>query len=232
MAENSILTSGVLVVWISTLALIVFYYRRLRAVSKEYSEARSTVEGIVTTFKTRYDKLSSALQELKAQTSTNQSTTREIVEATAQLNRRIDDTLATLEESKRLSGIMSNSISALQEEVSQLKKAQEALQSKVSSPLSLKSPMASPQPDAKKEDSTSSIDSKLTETENIVLQFLLSEGPKTAREVEVKIEKTREHTARLMKKLWQEGYVERETHKIPFTYRAARALRNLENPST
>jgi len=113
-----------------------------------------------------------------------------------------------------------------------LKEAQEALQSKVSSSLSLKSPMTSPQSDATKENSTSSINSKLTETENIVLQFLLSEGPKTAREVEAKIEKTREHTARLMKKLWQEGYVERETHKIPFTYRAAGALRNLENPST
>ena len=232
MAENSMLTLGVLVVWISTLALIIFYYQRFRAVTKEYSEARSTVEGIVMIFKTRYDKLSSALQEIKIQASTNQSTTREIVEATTQLSRRIDDTMATLEESKRLSGIMSNSVSALQEEVSRLKEAQEALQSKVSSSLSLQPHMANPQSTTTKEDSTPNVTSGLTETENIILQFLLSEGPKTAREVEAKIEKTREHTARLMKKLWQEGYVERETHKIPFTYRAAGALRNLENPST
>jgi len=232
MAENSTLTLGVLVLCISTLTLIVFYYRRLKAVSREYSEARSTVEGIVTTFKTRYDKLSSALQELKAQTSSTQSTAQGMAQATAQMSRRMEDTLATLEETKRLSGSMSNSISTLQEEVKQLKEAQEALQSKVSSPLSLKPPMANPRSATTKEDSTSSIDSKLTETENIVLQFLLSEGPKTAREVEAKIGKTREHTARLMKKLWQEGYVERETHKIPFTYRAARALPNLEKPST
>ena len=61
---------------------------------------------------------------------------------------------------------------------------------------------------------------ELTETENQIIQFLLDDGPKAAPVVEKKIEKTREHTARLMKKLWEEGFIERDTHKIPFIYRA------------
>jgi uncharacterized membrane protein len=59
----------------------------------------------------------------------------------------------------------------------------------------------------------------LTETEVAVLEFLSSEGPKTAPEIKEKVGLSREHTARLMKKLYEEGYVERETGKLPFKYR-------------
>jgi len=65
----------------------------------------------------------------------------------------------------------------------------------------------------------------LTTTESQILQILLTEGGKTAPEIEKKIGKTREHTSRLMKKLWQEGYVERDTHTIPFTYRPTKELK-------
>jgi hypothetical protein len=70
--------------------------------------------------------------------------------------------------------------------------------------------------------------SKSTETEMIILQFLMTGGAKTAPEVEHKIGKTREHTARLMKKLWQEGYIERDTHQIPYVYRVTEKLKNME----
>jgi len=45
-----------------------------------------------------------------------------------------------------------------------------------------------------------------------------------APKVEKKIRKTREHTARLMKKLWQEEYIERDTNRKPFTYRPTKKL--------
>lgn len=70
--------------------------------------------------------------------------------------------------------------------------------------------------------------SKSTETEMIILQVLMTGGAKTAPEVEHKIGKTREHTARLMKKLWQEGYIERDTHQIPYVYRVTEKLKNME----
>jgi predicted HTH transcriptional regulator len=60
----------------------------------------------------------------------------------------------------------------------------------------------------------------LTDTEIMVLEMLLTEGPKTAPEIKERISLSREHTARLMKKLYEEGYLERETGKIPFRYSA------------
>jgi len=59
----------------------------------------------------------------------------------------------------------------------------------------------------------------LTETELSVLEFLTKEGEKTAPWIKEKISLTREHTARLMKKLYREGYLERDTNKIPYVYR-------------
>jgi chaperonin cofactor prefoldin len=58
----------------------------------------------------------------------------------------------------------------------------------------------------------------LTETEVVVLEMLSNEGPKTAPEIKERVKLSREHTARLMKKLYEEGYLEREAGKIPFRY--------------
>ena len=69
----------------------------------------------------------------------------------------------------------------------------------------------------------------LTLTEQNIIQVLLDEGPKTAPQIQKNIGKTREHTSRLLKKLWQEGYIDRETHSIPYKYRPSNELRSRIN---
>ncbi len=65
----------------------------------------------------------------------------------------------------------------------------------------------------------------LTPTEMEVLRLLYMSGPKTASEIREVIGRTREHTARLMKKLYLEGYVERDSNTIPYTYRLSDKIR-------
>jgi len=67
----------------------------------------------------------------------------------------------------------------------------------------------------------------LTETEVAVLEFLSEQGPKTAPEIKEKVKLSREHTARLMKKLYEEGYLERETGKLPFRYSVKKEMEKL-----
>ena len=67
----------------------------------------------------------------------------------------------------------------------------------------------------------------LTETELSVLEILALKGPKTAPEIKDRIKLSREHTARLMKKVYEEGYVERDTGKIPFKYRIKKEMEKL-----
>ncbi len=47
---------------------------------------------------------------------------------------------------------------------------------------------------------------------------LLVEGPKRSREIEGLIGRSREHTARVMKKLFEMNYVTRDTTSKPYTY--------------
>lgn len=48
---------------------------------------------------------------------------------------------------------------------------------------------------------------------------LLAERPRTSREVQLAVGRTREHTARLMKKLHDSGLVNRDANTKPFSYR-------------
>ena len=47
---------------------------------------------------------------------------------------------------------------------------------------------------------------------------LITEKSMTSRDIQITIGRTREHTSRLMKKLFEEGYVERNMKTKPFTY--------------
>ncbi|MDE1829617.1 MAG: winged helix DNA-binding protein [Thaumarchaeota archaeon] len=48
---------------------------------------------------------------------------------------------------------------------------------------------------------------------------LITEKPMTSRDIQVTIGRTREHTSRMMKKLFEEGLVERDMQTKPFTYK-------------
>jgi len=48
---------------------------------------------------------------------------------------------------------------------------------------------------------------------------LITTREMTSRDIQITIGRSREHTSRLMKRLFQEGYVERNNKTKPFTYR-------------
>src|SRR5437870_8744603 len=57
-----------------------------------------------------------------------------------------------------------------------------------------------------------------TPTELQVLTMLAHEGPKSAPAIGHVVGRPSEHTARLMKKLYEEGYFRRDQTRIPFRY--------------
>jgi chromosome segregation ATPase len=72
----------------------------------------------------------------------------------------------------------------------------------------------------------------LTETERQTLEILLREGPKPAPELGRRLRKSREHTSRLMKKLYMNGYVDRESNRAPFRYKINETVRNKMKPQS
>jgi predicted transcriptional regulator len=57
--------------------------------------------------------------------------------------------------------------------------------------------------------------------------MLITEGPKPATEIQRRIGKTREHAARLMRKLYDQGLVLREEDKRPYIYTVSDKVREL-----
>ena len=47
---------------------------------------------------------------------------------------------------------------------------------------------------------------------------LITSKAMTSRDIQISLKKSREHTSRLMKKLFEEGYVQRNTESKPYTY--------------
>ncbi len=62
-----------------------------------------------------------------------------------------------------------------------------------------------------------------TSTNDLIKEILdlLADGPKTSREIERAIGKSREHTARLMKRLYDMGYIKRDESMRPYKYTLA-----------
>jgi hypothetical protein len=67
----------------------------------------------------------------------------------------------------------------------------------------------------------------LTPTERHTLEILSREGPKVAPELGRRMRKSREHMARLMKKLYFEGYVDRESNHAPFRYKLSERVQTI-----
>jgi hypothetical protein len=68
---------------------------------------------------------------------------------------------------------------------------------------------------------------ELTNTELDVLKMIVDFGEGTVPEIKVRIDKTREHTARLLKKLYDKGFIDRNTNSMPYRYRIRKEIRDL-----
>jgi predicted transcriptional regulator len=64
---------------------------------------------------------------------------------------------------------------------------------------------------------TSGTKEKLTDTEDEILK-ILSQRESTATELQTVVNKTREHTSRMLKNLFKSGYIERDEKKRPYVY--------------
>jgi archaellum component FlaC len=228
---------GILLV--ATAAVSVEYYRQIRRAQKEYEKARNFVEDIVLSFDRELKRESDRLELIsfkvegssgKADASLKKIDTVEkrITPFEAQLgqiNQTIEQAI-TQNNATVLPGL-----AGLESKIKDIEATQETIRSKISSvenqlqKIAVTPPEVTNQPviPIKRDKALAA----LTETEIAVLELLSKEGPKTAPEIKQKVQLSREHTARLMKKLYEEGYLERETGKIPFRYSVKKEMENL-----
>lgn len=68
---------------------------------------------------------------------------------------------------------------------------------------------------------------QLTDTELTALKKIVELGDGTVPEIKEHIGTTREHTARLLKKLYESGFVDRSTNAMPYHYSVRKEIRDL-----
>lgn len=217
---------------IVTLGATLEYYRLIRRAKAEYEKAREVVEDVVLSFnrelKRETEKLNVLGYKIEGTTSKTEAFIKktEVVEKKItpieeQLNKISNESLGEL---AKLPGI-NVKMSAIEENSNRLETQIMNLENKLKKLTELPEVNIESVVPIRRDKALAA----LTDTEVAVLEFLSTQGSKTAPEIKEKVNLSREHTARLMKKLYDNGYLERDTGKIPFKYSIKREMDNILN---
>jgi DNA-binding MarR family transcriptional regulator len=226
-SEFMLLVTSVLL-FITILALFL-YYRRIRTLRQEYERARGVVEDIVvgvdSQFRRQKDRVLFVAQKVEAASLENKKVVKKIEEYEGQLT----DITKMMGDVPQIEEKFSGQLKEMRSEVEGIKTAQDKVMQKLVDIEKIRQEVYVPEMKIeaaipiKREKALA----PLTETELMVLETIGKEGEKTAPEIREKIELTREHTARLMKKLYKDGYLERDTHKMPYVYRLKEEMQKI-----
>ena len=212
-----------------TISALFLYYRRITTLRQEYDRAKGVVDDIVVSvdsqFQRQKDRVLFVAQKMENALLENKKVAKKVEEYEGRLTdlTRLTADIPQIEEK------VSGQLKEMRNEVVGIKEAQDKVMKKLVEIEKIKQEAYVPEVKIKaaipikKEEALA----PLTETELMVLETISKEGEKTAPEIREKIGLTREHSARLMKKLYKDGYLERDTHKMPYVYRLKEEMQKI-----
>jgi DNA-binding MarR family transcriptional regulator len=217
-----------------TIATSFEYYRKICKAQKEYEKAKELVEDIVLSFNRELKRETNRLEQINFKVEGNSAKSQTIFKKIDYLEKKITPLESQLENMAENNKNILLKITSLTTIIEDIGESQEILRSKISNfegqiqeqiqKFSIPQEIQSEPVITIKRDKAMA---SLTITEISVLEMLSSEGPKTAPEIKERVQLSREHTARLMKKLYEGGYLERETGRIPFRYSVKKEMEKL-----
>jgi predicted transcriptional regulator len=234
LAEDFLLFNLILVIAIFllfiTLMTFALYYKRIKNLQEEYEEAKSLVSDVVISvnkdLQRQGEKIVSISSKAETLFSESQRTLSELKENDIRLVKLEKDVISFSEMEPKFS----TQIKEVDKRVEELMVTQKKIEQQIAESEKIRRRMTA-QAEAKIEAAIPIRRDKalapLTQTELNVLEILANEGKKAAPEIRSRINLTREHTARLMKKLYEDGYLERDTGKIPYAYSLKGEMRKI-----
>lgn len=220
---SDILLAITVVFLVLSMGAILLYYKRVRKAHEKYEEAKDIVKDIVISFNNQLHLLEERVGLIGHKLEFLSVKGEDVTDITDQLKKyetRLSDVTSKVDTALALKEQLLPQIEELNKRIDTVVKAQENMAQRISKPQEVKIEGVIP---IKRERALA----QLTATELRVLEILTKEGQKTAPELKGEIGLTREHTARLMKKLYQKGYVERNEAKTPYAYRIKEEMRKI-----
>ena len=188
-------------------------YQRVVMAQAEYDDSKDAVRNISSGFTRQVKRMESELDRIEREALQAKYMASEAINSRQETG---DATLKGLEKVKELSDRVENiesSIDAMRGDLQKIASQPRIVQqTPVTAPIPLES---------------DNILQQITGTELNVLKMIVDLGEGTVPEIKDVIGKTREHTARLLKKLYEKGYIDRNTSSMPYRYSIRKEIREL-----
>jgi hypothetical protein len=188
-------------------------YQRVVMAQAEYEDSKDAVRNISSGFTRQVKRMESELDRIEREALQAKYMASEAINSRQETG---DATLKGLEKVKELSDRVENiesSIEAMRGDLQKIASQPRIVhQVPVTAPIPLES---------------DNILQQITGTEFDVLKMIVDLGEGTVPEIKDVIGKTREHTARLLKKLYEKGYIDRNTSSMPYRYSIRKEIREL-----
>jgi len=204
-----------------TVVASVLFYQRIKRAQEEYKASKEATKNIVVSF----------FRELSKERK-RRETISVAVETVAE---RSLEALRVSEENRSEMKTFSDKLDKATQDISTLREKMETLNKRKDlkeeavvdrKPSAERAPMTV-DPTPSLSTGRGSGLSRLNSTELTVLDLLEREGEMTVPRIRERIGKTREHTARLLKKLYDNGFIDRVTGSMPYKYRIRKELKDL-----
>jgi len=210
--ESYVLLVSTVFLLFLTAAITVLYYRRIKEVKARYEEAKDVVGDVVVSFNKQLQRQEEMLEKTSYRMEGFSAKSENVWAKVEELGKQTNDLASKVASSSEAQGLLLKDIEEVKVGLESVKKTQAELAKHVSETPEAKIEAAIP---IKREHALA----PLTETELCVLEFIAEGGEKTAPEIRDLTKMTREHSARLVKKLYEDGYLERNIEKTPYRYR-------------
>lgn len=190
------------------------YYKRIKEAQAEYENSKDLVKSIIVGFSRELKKVTRMIGAVENGAAEAQFNASEAMKASGEA---LEATKIASEQLSDLSGKMDETdkkIESLREEIQSLARSR---------------PVATVQPsvDAAIPLRQDAVLERLTPTELEVLMLIEEMGEASGPDMRDRINKTREHTARLLKKLYDQGFIDRNTSGMPYRYNVRKEIKEL-----
>ena len=197
-----------------TVVASLIYYKRIKEAQAEYDNSKDLVRSITVAFSQQLKKVARSIGTVEKGAAEAQFHASEALKESGEA---VEAVKVTSDQLSELSGKMEETdkkIESLLEEMQSLARSR---------------PVATVQPsvDAAIPLRQDAVLERLTPTELEVLMLIEEMGEASGPAIRESINKTREHTARLLKKLYEQGFIDRNTSGMPYRYNVRKEIKEL-----
>jgi len=197
-----------------TIVASFIYYKRIQQAHAEYENSKDIVRVITSGFSRQLRKVAGSIMAVERDAADAQLTAAEAIRTSVE----------AIEVVKNNSG----KVSALSVKMDETDKTITSLREDIQN-LARRRPVIAVQPSVEgaipmRQDA---VLDQLTPTELGVLMLIEETGEASGPSIREKVNKTREHTARLLKKLFDNGFIDRNTSGMPYRYSVRKEIKEL-----